>query len=253
VPSNRFANKTIIVTGASSGIGLATARRFLAEGGNVVAVSLTEGKLREVLADEEEGQLHLIAGDAGDPTTAKRAVAAAVDHFGGLDVLVNGVGNGLWGDVTTVLPDEWDDLLHTNVTSAYLFARTAMPELAKRRGVIVQMSSVQGNRADYGWAAYNTSKGAIESLTRSMALDHAAAGVRVNAIAPGFIDTPRTAAANPEYLAPIVARTPLGRPGEAAEVASVVAFLASDDATYISGAIIPVDGGQAASVGSVRP
>jgi meso-butanediol dehydrogenase / (S,S)-butanediol dehydrogenase / diacetyl reductase len=163
------------------------------------------------------------------------------------------VGNAAVGDVTAVDPEAWSDLLRTNITSAFLIARTAMPELAKRRGAIVQVSSMQGNRADYGAVAYNITKGAIESLTRSMALDHAADGVRVNAIAPGLIETPRTAAAEPDRLARVIARTPLGRAGTAAEVAGVVAFLASDDAAFVTGAVVPVDGGSAASLGSVRP
>ncbi|GHH81292.1 dehydrogenase [Streptomyces sulfonofaciens] len=250
---SRFTGKTIIVTGAGSGIGRQTVHRFLAEGGNVVAVSRTEGRLREALAGLPDDRLHLVAGDAGDPAVAGRAVAAAVDRFGGLDVLVNNVGNALRGDVAAVDPEEWADLLRTNVTSAYLFARAALPELALRRGSIVQVSSVQGDRAEYGWVAYNTSKGAIESMTRSMALDHAAEGVRVNAVAPGLVDTPRTAGAGPEALAPIVARTPLGRAGTPAEIAGVIAFLAGDDASFVTGAVVPVDGGRAASLGSVRP
>lgn len=249
----RFREKTIIVTGASAGIGLATAQRFLAEGGNIVAVSRTERNLEEAFQNDNHDRLRLVAGDAADPAIAQKAIGTATTFFGGVDVLVNNVGAPLAGTVTTTEVDAWNDLLRSNITSAFLFARAAMPELVKRRGSIVQVSSVQGNRADYGWAAYNTSKGALESMTRSMALDHAADGVRVNAVAPGVIATPRTAAAPPDKLAPIVARTPLGRVGAAADVASVVAFLASDDAAFVTGAIVPVDGGLTASLGAARP
>jgi meso-butanediol dehydrogenase/(S,S)-butanediol dehydrogenase/diacetyl reductase len=250
---SRFSEKAIIVTGAGSGIGLAIVRRFLAEGGNVVAVSRTESKLREALHEEGDGHLRLVAGDAADPEVAQRAVTEAVTSFGGIDVLVNNVGNALWGDITVIDPAEWDALLRTNITSAFLFARAAMPELVKRKGAIVQMSSVQGDRVDYRAPAYNTTKGAIESLTRSLALDHAADGVRVNAVAPGLIHTPRTAAASPELLEPIIARTPLGRSGTAPEVAALVAFLASDEASFVTGVIVTVDGGYSASLGAVRP
>jgi meso-butanediol dehydrogenase/(S,S)-butanediol dehydrogenase/diacetyl reductase len=249
----RFTGKTIIVTGASAGIGLGTVHRFLDEGGNVVAVSRTESKLRDAYADRPDDHLRLLAGDAGDLAVATQAVRAAVEHFGGLDVLVNNVGNALRGDVSAIEPADWTDLLHTNITSAYQFARAALPELSKTRGSIIQISSIQGDRAEYGWVAYNTTKGAIESLTKSMALDHAEAGVRVNAVAPGLILTPRSEGAGEQGLAKITARTPLGRPGTPAELAAVIAFLASDDAAFVTGAIIPVDGGRAASLGSIRP
>ncbi|MFD3519115.1 SDR family NAD(P)-dependent oxidoreductase [Streptomyces sp. NPDC058653] len=250
---SRFSEKAIVVTGAGAGIGLAAVRRFLAEGGSVVAVSRTESKLRDALGSAESDHLRLVAGDAADPLIARQAVDTAVASFGGVDVLVNTVGAPLAGDITAIPPEAWSELLNTNITSAYLFARAAMPELVKRRGSIVQVSSVQGNRAEYGWAAYNTSKGAIESLTRSMALDHAAHGVRVNAVAPGVIETPRTSAAPPDQLAPILARTPLGRIGTADEVAAVIAFLAGDDASFVTGAVVPVDGGSAASLGTAHP
>ena len=246
-------NRTAIVTGASSGIGLGIVGRFLEEGANVVAVSRDEEALARALSAFPADRVMAIAGDAGDETTAVRAVSEAVGRFGDLHVLVNGVGNASWGDVTRVTPAEWSAVLNSNITSAYLFSRTAIPHLRRTGGVIVQISSVQGSRGDYNSAAYSTSKAAVDNLTRAMALDHAADGIRVNAVAPGFIDTPRTAGAPDERRRALISITPIQRAGTPADVAAAVTFLASDDASFITGVILPVDGGRLAAVNSPRP
>jgi meso-butanediol dehydrogenase / (S,S)-butanediol dehydrogenase / diacetyl reductase len=245
--------KVAIVTAAGQGIGLATVERFVAEGARVVCVSRDAEALAGSLAELPEGWVAAVAGDAGEEATAARAVGAAREAFGGLDVLVNGVGMAAFGDVTEVDPERWEQVLRTNVTSAYLFARAAIPAMRERGGgAIVSVSSLQGTRGDWSSAAYATSKAALDNMTRAMALDHGADGIRVNAVAPGFIETPRTAAVPAERLDGILRVTPLGRTGRAAEVAAAIAFLASAESSYVTGAILPVDGGRLASVGSPR-
>ena len=246
-------NRTAIVTGASSGIGLGIVARFIDEGANVVAVSRDHGSLVRSLSTFPDDHVIPVAGDAGDEATAVRAVEEALNRFGELHILVNGVGNTSWGDVTTVTPADWSAVLNSNITSAYLFSRTAIPHLRRTRGTIVQISSVQGFRGDYNSVAYSTSKAALNNLTRSMALDHARDGIRVNAVAPGFIDTPRTAAAPEERRQALIAITPLQRAGTPADVAAAVTFLASDEAAFITGVILPVDGGRQAATNSPRP
>lgn len=247
-----LAGKTAIVTGASSGIGEGIAARLIQEGANVVAVSRGLESLRRSLDALPSERVAAVAGDAGDEATATRAVQEAVERFGGLDLLVNNVGNALSGDVTAIEPDAWADLLRSNITSAYLFSRAAIPELRKTQGSIIQISSVQSFRGDYRAVAYNTTKAALNNMTRSMALDHAVDGIRVNAVAPGFIETPRTAGAPASLRDAILGSTPLRRAGTPADVAAAVVFLAGDEASYITGVILPVDGGLQAG-GGINP
>jgi NAD(P)-dependent dehydrogenase (short-subunit alcohol dehydrogenase family) len=183
-----------------------------------------------------------------------RSIAAARERFGGLDVLVNGVGQASFGDVVATTREQWDAVINTNLTSAFLFSRAAVVAMRERGGgAIIQISSLQGVRGDYGSVAYASTKAALNNLTRAMALDHGVDGIRVNAVAPGFIDTPRTALVPDARRVAITQATPLRRTGLPEEVASAVAFLASDEASYITGVILPVDGGRLATVGSPPP
>jgi meso-butanediol dehydrogenase/(S,S)-butanediol dehydrogenase/diacetyl reductase len=247
-------NKNAVVTAASSGIGQAVVRRFIAEGATVIAVSRDQGNLERELGDLPSEQLVLVAGDAAEEETATRAMEAALERADGLDVLVNAVGVASFADIVTTTPEQWAQVLATNITSAYLFSRAAVLLMrARAGGSIVQISSLQGVRGDYNSAAYATTKAALNNLTRAMALDYGRDGIRVNAVAPGFIETPRTAGVSDERRDAIIAITPLRRTGHAKEVAATVTFLASDEASHVTGEILAVDGGRLAGVGSPPP
>jgi meso-butanediol dehydrogenase / (S,S)-butanediol dehydrogenase / diacetyl reductase len=246
--------KSTVVTAASSGIGLAITQRFLAEGASVVAVGRSRERLEEALDGVSPDQIVLVDGDVVEDETARRSIGAARERFGGLDILVNGVGQASFADVVATTREQWDAVVNTNLTSAFLFSRAAVVAMRERGGgAIIQISSLQGVRGDYGSAAYASTKAALNNLTRAMALDHGVDGIRVNAVAPGFIETPRTAAVPDARRDAIAQATPLRRTGLPEEVASAVAFLASEDASYITGVILPVDGGRLATVGSLPP
>ncbi|QIG81093.1 SDR family NAD(P)-dependent oxidoreductase [Stakelama tenebrarum] len=247
----RFAGKTVIVTGAASGMGAAAAHRFAEEGANVVALDLDADALDGACADLPADRLLKKAGDTANSDTARSAVADAVDRFGGVDVLINNAGTVVQGDAVQTSEDDWDRVIDVNVNGYFHMAKAALPELRKARGAIVMTSSVSGTGGDWGMLAYNTSKGAVTNMVRAMALDEGAHGVRVNAVNPSFTKTGMTEAIqdDPEMIDRFMARIPLGRPGEPEDVADVMAFLASDDARFVTGVNLPVDGGASASNG----
>ena len=247
----RFSGKTVIVTGAGSGMGEATARQFSAEGANVIAIGRTKDKLEAAMADLPDDRTIVMPGDVSKRADAEAAVKAAVDRFGGLDVLVNNAGVVKQGTVVSVSVEDWEQVLAVNVTGAFNMARAAMPELIKTRGNIVQTSSVSGLGGDWGMMAYNTSKGALTNMTRAMALDGGKHGVRVNEVCPSLTDTGMTAGMidNDPLIAKFLQRVPMGRIGQPEDVAKVICFLASDDAGFVTGASLPVDGGLSASNG----
>jgi meso-butanediol dehydrogenase / (S,S)-butanediol dehydrogenase / diacetyl reductase len=246
--------KSAIVTAASSGIGLAIAKRFSAEGASIVAVGRSRERLENALAGLPPNQVAVVDGDVVEEETVSRSISAARERFGGLDILVNGVGQASFADVVATSREEWDAVIRTNLTSAFLFCQAAVVAMRERGGgAIIQISSLQGVRGDYGSVAYASTKAALNNLTRAMALDHGVDGIRVNAVAPGLIETPRTVAVPDARRVAIARSTPLRRTGSPEEVASAVAFLASQDASYITGVILPVDGGRLATVGSPPP
>jgi meso-butanediol dehydrogenase / (S,S)-butanediol dehydrogenase / diacetyl reductase len=247
----RFSNKTVLVTGAASGIGAATAKRFSDEGANVVAVDLdkvgVEQAIKEFPADRTISQVC----DTSKLEDAVAAVRAATERFGGLDVLINNAGIALRGDVTQTTEEDWGRTMAVNVNGYFHMAKAALPELKKTRGSIVQTSSVSGLGGDWGTVAYNTSKGAVTNLTRAMALDHAKDGIRVNAVNPTITQTGMSKGipSDPGTIAKILERIPMGRLGQADDIAKVMVFLASDDAGFVTGVNLPVDGGISASSG----
>lgn len=248
---NRFNEKTVIVTGAASGIGLAAARRFLDEGARVVMLDIDEAKLKSATAQLPQDRVVVQVGDTADKATAAAAVEAAVDKFGGLHILVNNAGVATEGDITKTSEEDFDRVMSVNVAGYYHMAKAAMPELVKARGSIVMTSSVSGLGGDWNMFAYNTSKGAVSNMVRAMAMDAAKDGVRVNAVNPSFTKTGMTEdmVSDPELVAKFKERMPLGAPEDAEGVAAAMAFLASEDARLITGVNLPVDAGLMASNG----
>jgi meso-butanediol dehydrogenase/(S,S)-butanediol dehydrogenase/diacetyl reductase len=248
---NRFNDKTVLVTGAASGIGLAAARRFLDEGARVVMLDIDGEKLEEAAAKLPQDRVLVQVGDTADKQTAADAVKAAVDKFGGLHILINNAGMAVEGDITQTSEEDFERVMAVNVAGYYHMAKAAMPELVKVRGSIVMTSSVSGLGGDWNMFAYNTSKGAVSNMVRAMAMDAGKDGVRVNAVNPSFTKTGMTEdmVSNPELVAKFKERMPLGAPEDAEGVAAVMAFLASEDARLVTGVNLPVDAGLMASNG----
>ena len=246
----RFTGKTVIVTGAGSGIGAAAVRLFSGEGANVIAFGLGQDKMAASIEGLPRDRTVAVAGDTAKAADASAAVALAIERFGGLDVLVNNAGVAIQGDVTATSEEDFTRIMTVNVTGYFLMAKAAIPELRKSKGSIVQTSSVSGLGGDWGMAAYNASKGAVTNLTRAMALDLGKDGVRVNAVAPTFTETGMTKnMKNDATLAKFMERIPMKRVGQPDDIAKVMLFLASDDAGFVTGVTLPVDGGLSASNG----
>jgi meso-butanediol dehydrogenase/(S,S)-butanediol dehydrogenase/diacetyl reductase len=250
----RFEGKVALVTGAASGIGAATARRLHAEGARLVLGDLQEEPLAALAKQLDAGGRTLLTRglDVADRAQVESFVEAGAERFGRLDVVFNNAGIGAFGRTPDLDPELWKRVIEVDLHSIFYGCRAAIPHLRRAGGgAIVNTASISGTAGDYGLAAYNAAKGAVLNYTRTLALDHAREGIRVNSVCPGPIDTPL---AGPLLAIPAVAREygeriPMGRVGKAEEVASVVAFLASDDAAYVTGAAIVVDGGLTAATG----
>ena len=246
----RFSGKTVIVTGAATGIGAATARRFSEEGANVVVNGRRADALNESIAALPAGRTLAHPGDASDPAVCAALVQAAMERFGGLHVLVNNAATAKMGDIESTSEADFRQTMDVNVGGYFLMAKAAMPELKKTRGSIVMTSSVSGLGGDWNFLAYNTSKGAVSNMVRAMAMDHGKDGVRVNAVNPSMTNTRMTEGfQNDAVLAGFKDRIPLGRIAEPEDIAAVIVFLASDDARFVTGVNLPVDGGLSASNG----
>jgi meso-butanediol dehydrogenase/(S,S)-butanediol dehydrogenase/diacetyl reductase len=251
---NRFNQKTVLVTGAASGMGLAATRRFLDEGAQVAMLDIDEASLTEAAAQFPQDRVLVQVGDTADRNTGAAAVKAAVARFGKLDILINNAGIASEGDIMQTSEDDFERVMAVNVAGYFHMAKAAMPELVKARGAIVMTSSVSGLGGDWEMFAYNTSKGAVSNMVRAMAMDAAKDGVRVNAVNPSFTKTGMTTdmVADPELVAKFKERMPLGAPEDPDGVAAAMAFLASDDARLITGVNLPVDCGLRASNGQPR-
>jgi len=248
--SGRLSGKIALVTGAASGIGQATARRCAAEGAVVVACDRDEERLRASLGElPGGGGLHLaIPFDVTDEAGWKGAMDQVAERFGRLDVLVNNAGFGRFRAIADTTLEEWRATLAVNLDSVFLGTRHALPLLARSgRGAIVNMSSIRGLVAGPNAGAYSAAKAGVRLFTKVTALECAAAGngVRANSVHPGHVETPLTAAAyaDPVLAKEFLAETPLGRFARPEEIANVIAFLASDESSYMTGAEVAIDGG----------
>ena len=242
-----LADRVCVATGAAQGIGQACAQRLAREGAQVVLADIDDAK---GLALAEQLQATYVHCDVSNKTQVDALVAFAIARYGRIDVLVNNAGIFKAADFLDVLEEDFDAVLRVNLKGAFLMGQAVAKEMVKTAGgSIINMSSVNGTLAIPNIASYNVSKGGINQLTRVMALSLADHGIRVNAVAPGTIATELAAKAvltSEAARAKIISRTPLKRLGEPHEVADVVAFLASDAASYMTGEIVVVDGGRMA-------
>jgi NAD(P)-dependent dehydrogenase (short-subunit alcohol dehydrogenase family) len=250
-----LSGKLAIVTGASSGIGRATAFELAARGSAVLLVARREDQLletrRAIEADLLPGAAEVCVVDLGRDGAAAHVWQAAVDRWGGIDLLCNCAGSDGEGVLSTDLDlEHWRSVFQVNVTAALELVQYVARELIRRGtgGAVVNVASINGLSAEFGFADYNSSKGALISLTKSLAVDLGGAGIRVNAVCPGYVATEMTAQslADAGARARIEGAIPLGRVGSAEEIARAIVFLLSDDSAYITGSTLVVDGGRLA-------
>jgi len=242
----RLRGKIALVTGFGSGLGRAIAILFAREGASVMGTSTTDAKGKETLEviKRNGGKARFRVGDVRKTQDRKMVVEEAVANFGGLEIVVNSAGVRTNGSITEISEEDWDRTVDTNLKGVFVVSRLAIPEMVKRGGgVIINISARSGITGQAGRAAYCASKGALITLTEAMAEDHAPQKIRVNCICPGPTRTPMVDTSTPEKLARYAKRVPLGRIGEADDIARAAVYLTSDEASHVTAAILPVDGG----------
>lgn len=248
----RLDGRVAVITGGGSGIGQATAVRFAEEGACVLAVDMDGAGAAETvrLVEAAGGEAAAFEADVTDPAAATHGVATAVERFGKVDVLMTGAGISVGQTVIKTEPDDWDRVFAVNVKGTYLWMRAALPGMIDQgAGSVILIASQLGVAGGVGNSAYIASKGAIIALARTAAVDYATTGVRVNSILPGATETPLLdrsfgRLADPDAArARSLARHPMGRFGEAVEIADAAVYLASDESSYTTGTELRVDGG----------
>ncbi len=246
-----FTSKVALVTGAASGMGAACARELVARGAHVLVVDRDAAGAREIA--REIGAPPPVVGDVSDSSFCERAVDVALERFARLDVLFNVAGIIVRADALGTTDAQWQQMLDVNVGGVFFMSRAAVRHMKQSRsGAIVNFGSIWGDVGAAGVLAYCASKGAVHQLTRAMALDHAEDGIRINAVCPGEVDTPmlrsgRPVPPTPEDLRRLADATiPMKRLADPVEIARVAVFLASDDASYMTGSLVTVDAGYTA-------
>ncbi|MEM3852145.1 MAG: SDR family oxidoreductase [Methanomassiliicoccales archaeon] len=248
-----FKGKSVIITGGTSGIGLVTAQLFVAGGANVIITGKNKEKGQKALSQiKGKGEIEFIRGNVSNSTDAEKLMSFAEKKYGGLDVLVNNAGVYLAKKIDETSEEEWDWIMNTNLKGTYIVSKYAIRLLKIKKGCIVNVASVSGLVGVKNEAAYCASKGGVIQLTKAMALDYAADGIRVNAVCPGDIETPMMweALNRVEDKSLAVEKDkafhPLGRFGRPEEVAGLILYLASPDAAFITGSAFSIDGGWSA-------
>jgi NAD(P)-dependent dehydrogenase (short-subunit alcohol dehydrogenase family) len=246
-----LADKGVLITGGTSGIGLATAHRFLHEGARVFVVGIDDGELADAIAElDAKGSVGGVRADVREESEVTMAIEAASTFLGRIDVLINNAGIAQKSSFLETSTQEWDRTLAVNLRGMFLVARGVARSMDGdgRGGVIVNMASTNALGGEEDFTSYDASKGGVLQLTRTMAVELGRRGIRVNCVCPGFIDTPlnRALADEADFIAYEWERIPMGRRGRPEEVAAAYAFLASDDASFVHGAALVVDGGQTA-------
>ena len=242
-----FTDKVVLVTGAASGMGAATAREFSAAGARVLIVD-RNAELAVQVASDISTDPPLI-GDVSDSVFCKQAVATAVERHGRLDILVNAAGIIVRADGPGTTDEQWQRVMNVNVNGVFYMSRAAVEIMrGQGTGAIVNFGSIWGEVGAAGVLAYCASKGAVHQITRAMALDHVKDGIRINAVCPGEVNTPmltseRSAPVTAEMMKALAESVPMGRLAAPVEIARVVLFLSSDAASYMTGAMVNVDAG----------
>ena len=243
---NGLEGRIALVTGASQGIGRACAVALAASGATVALAARNEAKLAEVAAEIEAagGKAAAFALDVASEESIKAGAKAILDRFGKVEILVNNAGITRDDLVLRMKRSDWDDVLATNLTGAFLLTQAVLRAMLKNRwGRIVNISSVVGRTGQAGQVNYAAAKAGLIGMTQALAREVAARGITVNAVAPGYIETPMTAVLTAEQTAAMMATIPLGRAGTGADIANAVLYLASEGAGYVTGAVLDVNGG----------